>query len=77
MEIEEKAKDIIKRVEELGKHLKSYEDYHNKLGNNLRTVVNQYVASSKELKKVDKDVLRITGESAGIEPITIEGPDSE
>ncbi len=75
LQIEETAKDIVKRVEDLGKHLKSYEDYHNKLGNNLRTVVNQYVFSSKELKKIDKDVLRITGESAGIEPITIDGPD--
>ncbi|MEN9622065.1 MAG: hypothetical protein RLZZ67_499 [Candidatus Parcubacteria bacterium] len=72
MEIEEKAKDIVQRVGELGKHLKTYEDYHNKLGNNLATVVNQYLFSSKELKKVDKDVLRITGSGAGLEPIMIE-----
>lgn len=72
MQIEETAKDIIARVSDLGKHLKSYEDYHNKLGNNLKTVVNQYVLSSKELKKVDKDVVRITGTSAGIDPLLIE-----
>lgn len=77
MQIEETAKDIVKRVEELGKHLKGYEEYHNKLGNNLRTVVNQYVLSSKELKKVDKDVMRITGESAGIDPLLIEKPEEE
>jgi DNA recombination protein RmuC len=35
MQIEEKAKDIIKRVEELGNHLKKYEDYHNRLGGSL------------------------------------------
>lgn len=74
MQIEETAKDIVKRVEELGKHLKSYEDYHNKLGRNLETVVNQYVSSSKELKKVDKDVLRITGVSAALDPVLIDKP---
>lgn len=75
LQIEETAKDIIQRVGELGKHLKNYEEYHNKLGNNLATVVNQYVFSSKELKKVDKDVLRITGTAAGLEPAMIEKPD--
>lgn len=75
MQIEETAKDIIQRVGELGKHLKAYEDYHNKLGNNLATVVNQYMGASKELKKVDKDILRITGTAVGLEPILIEKPD--
>ena len=72
-----RAKDIIARVSDLGKHLKSYEDYHNKLGNNLKTVVNQYVLSSKELKKVDKDVVRITGSGTGMDPLVIEKPDEE
>lgn len=75
LQIEETAKDIVKRVEELGKHLKAYEEYHNKLGNNLATVVNQYMASTKELKKVDKDVLRITGTAAGLDPVLVEKPD--
>ena len=75
MQIEETAKDIIQRVGELGKHLKAYEDYHNKLGNNLATVVNQYMGASKELKKVDKDILRITGTAVGLEPVLIEKPD--
>jgi DNA recombination protein RmuC len=77
LQIEETAKDIVKRVEELGKHLKSYEEYHNKLGNNLQTVVNQYVSASKELKKVDKDVLRITGSVAGLDPVLVEKPEIE
>lgn len=77
MQIEETAKDIIQRVGELGKHLKTYEEYHNKLGNNLATVVNQYMYSSKELKKVDKDVLRITGTAVGLEPVAVEKPELE
>lgn len=67
LQIEESAKDIIKRVEELGKHLKAYEEYHNKLGNSLTTVVNHYRSSTGEFKKVDKDVMRITGEAVGLE----------
>lgn len=77
LQIEETAKDIIARVSDLGKHLKSYEDYHNKLGNNLKTVVNQYGLSSKEFKKLDKDVVRITGTSAGLDPLLVEKPDEE
>ncbi len=72
LKIEETAKDIRRRVEELGKHLKAYEEYHNKLGTSLQTVANHYNASGKELKKVDKDVMRISGESAGIDPLLIE-----
>src|SRR3989339_1458753 len=75
--IEESAKDIIKNVEDLGKHLKAYEDYHNKLGNALNTVSNHYNASNKELKKIDKDVLRIAGSSPELSLLEIEKPKVE
>jgi DNA recombination protein RmuC len=77
MQIEETAKDIIKRVDELGKHLKTYEDYHNKLGTSLNTVANHYNASSKELKKVDKDVMRISGTGIELELIDVAKIDRE
>lgn len=75
LSIEKKAEEIQKRVGELGKHLQTYEGYMQKLGNTLGTTVNHYNAAYKELGKVDKDVLRITGESPGITMETIEGPD--
>ena len=75
--IEESAKEIIKKVEDLGKHLKAYDEYHNKLGNALGTVVNHYNASNKELKKIDKDVLRISGASPELELLEIEKPNQE
>ncbi len=75
--IEESARDISKRVEELGKHLKAYEEYYQKIGNSLATTVNHYNSGYKELKKVDKDVLKITGDSIGIEPLTLEKPGNE
>ena len=72
--IEESAKDIIKRVDELGKHLKAYEDYMGKLGNSLGTTVNHYNSAYREMGKLDKDVTRITGETPGLEPSLLEKP---
>ncbi|MEI6280463.1 MAG: DNA recombination protein RmuC [bacterium] len=77
LKIEESAKEIIKKVEDLGKHLKSYDEYHNKLGNALGTVVNHYNASNKELKKIDKDVLRIAGTSPELSLLEVEKPKIE
>ncbi len=77
LQIEESAKEIRKRVEELGKHLGAYEQYVAKLGNSLSVSVNHYNAAYKELKKVDKDVLRISGSSNNIEPVLVEGPIKE
>ncbi len=77
LQIEEQAKDIQKRVGELGKHLKGYEDYMGKLGNALATTVNHYNAAGKELGKIDKDVLRITGDAPGLEPLTLAKPEQE
>ena len=72
--IEETAKDIAKNVENLSRHLKAYEDYYKKIGNSLSTTVNHYNAGAKELGKIDKDVLRITGESADLDSPLLERP---
>jgi DNA recombination protein RmuC len=77
MKIEQSAREIRKNIEELGKHLKSYEEYHNKIGSSLATVVNHYTASGKEFKKIDKDILRITEEKIGIDIIDVEKPSIE
>ena len=77
MQIEESAKDIVKRVGELGTHLRVYEELHQKLGNALSTVVNHFNKSNNEFRKIDKDVMRITGETIGIENLTLEKPQNE
>jgi DNA recombination protein RmuC len=64
-------------VDELGKHLKAYEDYMGRLGSALGTTVNHYNAAYKELGKVDKDVTRITGDSPGLESVLLEKPNIE
>ncbi len=74
LQIEEQAKDIQKRVGELGKHLGSYDEYMKKLGNTLQTSVNHYTAAYKEFGKINKDVMRISGEAPDIVPLSVTGP---
>lgn len=76
-QIEKSAKEIIKKVEDLSKHLRSYGEYHLKLGNALDAVVNHYNTSGNEFKKIDKDVIRITGETIGVEILKIEKPQED
>lgn len=71
--ISEQAKEIVKQVENLSRHLLSYDEYMQKLGKNLGTSMNMYNNAYKEFGKIDKDVLRITGEKIGIEPTAIQG----
>ena len=75
--ISEQAKDIIKQVDNLRKHLMTYEDYFGKIGKNLTTTVSAYNHANKEFLKIDKDVTKITGEAVGIEPMTLEAPQEE
>ncbi len=74
LKIEEQTKEIIKRVEKLQSHMIRYDDYMRKLGNNLATTVNSYNAASKEFKKVDKDVTKITEKESKIERLDIDKP---
>lgn len=78
-QIEEGAKEIQKKVEDLGKHIVKYEDFMKRLGNSLSTTVNHYNDSYKELKKIDKDVYRITDKKAGgdMDPLVLDRPSSE
>jgi DNA recombination protein RmuC len=75
LKIEESAKEISKKVGELHKHLLAYQDYHRKLGNALTTTVNQFNLSDKEFRKIDKDMLKITGETMEFEVIALEKPE--
>ena len=77
MQIEETAKDIIKNVDQLGKHLISYEEYYKKLGSTLSTTVSHFNNAGKEFKKIDKDITKITGEALDIEVIALEKPELE
>ncbi|MDP2676592.1 MAG: DNA recombination protein RmuC [bacterium] len=81
LKIEESAKEIQTRVQDLSKHLNAYNDHFMKLGKSIDTTVTTYNKASRELKKVDKDVLKIGGEGGAIEPMLIgkteEGEEAE
>ncbi len=75
--ISEQAKDIIKQVDNLRKHLITYEDYFGKIGKNLGTTVSAYNHAYKEFGKIDKDVLKITEKGMDVEPQLVEAPSVE
>jgi len=74
--MEESVRDVLKKVEQLGKHLGSFETYITKLGNNLGTSVSMYNQAYKEFQKVDKDVLKLTEGKVGgsVEVMELEKP---
>lgn len=74
LQIEEQAKDIQKRVGDLGRHIGAYEALMQKLGGSLGTTVNHYNNAHKELKKIDKDVVKIAGTNSAVESLDIEKP---
>jgi DNA recombination protein RmuC len=74
LQIEEQTKEIQVRVGQLGTHIAAYETYMQKLGSSLGTTVNHYNTAHKELKKIDKDVVKISHVSPGVEPLLLDRP---
>jgi len=77
LQIEGQAKEIQKRVGELGKHIAAHETFMQKLGGSLGTTVNHFNSAHKELKKMDKDVVKIAGTTDSVEPVLLDKPTSE
>jgi DNA recombination protein RmuC len=77
LQIEEQTKEIQIRVGQLGTHIGAYETYMQKLGNSLGTTVNHYNTAHKELKKIDKDVVKISSVSPGVEPLLLDRPTTD
>jgi DNA recombination protein RmuC len=74
LQIEEQAKEIQVRVVQLSQHLQAYDTFMNKLGSSLSTTVNHFNTAHKELKKVDKDVVKIAKTTPVIEPTIVDRP---
>lgn len=77
MQIEESAKEIRKRVEDLGKHLASYEEFMQKIGKNLGATVGAFNSASKEFRKIDKDVLKLGGHGTGYQENLLDKPEGD
>jgi DNA recombination protein RmuC len=74
LQIEEQAKEIQVRVGQLGRHISAYDSFMQKLGGSLGTTVGHFNTAHKELKKIDKDIVRIAGSSPSVEPLLIDKP---
>ncbi|MGO3701947.1 MAG: DNA recombination protein RmuC [Candidatus Saccharimonadales bacterium] len=77
LQIEEQAKEIQTRVGQLGRHIATYEQLMQKLGSSLGTTVNHYNNAHKELKKIDKDVVKIADTDPSVEPLLIDRPQKD
>ena len=76
LQIEEQAKDIQVRVGKLGQHIAKFEEYMQKLGSSLGTTVNHFNHAHKELSKVDKDVVKISGGDTTVDALALDRPAS-
>ena len=45
-----------------------------KMGKSLETTVSHFNTAHHEFEKVDKDVLRLTGEGIGVDPMRLDKP---
>ena len=73
--ISEQAQMIIKEVERLGKHMFTYSEYVNRLGDNLDKTVSSFNKARAEFLKVDKDVVKITDGDLKIKIDEVDRPD--
>ena len=77
LEIQKDTEAIRKNVEQLGKHMNAFQQYLVKLGSSLGATVGHFNSAQKELTKVDKDVVKIAGGTAAIEPLLLDKPREE
>ena len=77
LQIEEQAKDIQVRVGQLGVHIKKFDELMTKMGKSLSTTVGHYNNSYRELSKIDKDVVKISGGDTKTDPLLIDKPSQD
>jgi DNA recombination protein RmuC len=74
LQVQESVQVIIKNVRQLQNHIAFFDQNLQKLGKHLDTTVNTYNNSYKEFKKIDKDIVHISGGKESIEPMFIDRP---
>ncbi len=74
LEIQKDTEMIRKNIEQLQKHLLAYNTYFGKIGNSLGATVGHYNNASKELGKIDKDIVKIGGGEAVLELDQVDRP---
>ena len=76
LEIQKDTEVIRKNVEQLGKHLLNVDGYFKRLGSSLSATVGHFNSTQKELGRVDKDVVKISGGEASVDPLLLEKPNA-
>lgn len=74
LEIQKDTEVIRQNVEQLTKHLGAYDGYFKKVGTSLGATVGHYNNAYKELGKIDKDIVKIAGGEAAVDPILLDKP---
>ncbi|MCA9324181.1 DNA recombination protein RmuC [Candidatus Saccharibacteria bacterium] len=74
LEIQKDTEVIRKNIEQLQKHLLAYNTYFGKVGNSLSATVGHYNNASKELGKIDKDIVKIGGGDTVLEVEEVNRP---
>lgn len=77
LQIEDSVKDVIKKVEMLGKHLKNYNENMLSVGKHLGTTVSTYNKATQEFGKIDRDVLKISGVEMETEQVLLDQPEAD
>lgn len=77
LEIQKDTEVIRKNVEQLQKHLIGYDGYFKKIGTSLGATVGHYNNASKELGRIDKDIVKIAASESVIEVSLLDRPHSE
>lgn len=77
LEIHKDTELIRKNIDELQKHLINYDEHFKKVGNSLGATVGHYNKASKELGRIDKDIVKIGGGEQVIEPLQIDRPGTD
>lgn len=72
--IERDALEIRKNVDNLSRHLSAYDEFFKRLGASLSTTVNHYNTALRELGKIDRDVVKIGGNSINLESQQVDRP---
>jgi len=71
-QIQKDFEKIKSNIEQLQTHLINYDGHLKKVGNSLNATVGHYNSASKEFVRIDKDIVKITGSSATIEPLLLD-----
>lgn len=77
LEIHKDTEVIRNNVEQLQRHLIAYEGHYKKLGTSLGATVGHFNNASKELGRIDKDIVKIAGVEPVLDPMQLDRPSSD